>query len=145
MAASTIRACPNCGQQNRIPARRLADPATCGRCKHALPPAAEPVDADAALFDDAIAAARVPVLVDFWATWCGPCKMVAPEVAKVARATAGQAVVLKVDIDRNPDLAARFGISSVPTFAVFKDGRPVKVQPGAVRSDALLRMVQQAG
>ena len=82
-----------------------------------------------------------PVLVDFWAAWCGPCRMAAPEVSKAARAAAGNAVVLKVNTDENPDLARRFGIQSIPTFMVFQAGTPVRRQAGAVQSDALLRMV----
>jgi thioredoxin 2 len=141
---STVRTCASCGQKNRVPARRLADTGTCGRCKAALPPPAEPIEADRALFDDVVAGSTVPVLVDFWAPWCGPCRMTGPEVDKTARATAGKAVVLKVNTDEQPELAARFGIQSIPTFMVFQQGAPVKRQAGAVRSDALLRMLAPA-
>jgi thioredoxin 2 len=141
MNTTTVRACPSCGQKNRVPARHVADTGTCGRCHAALPPSDEPIDANSQLFDDVVGQSDVPVLVDFWAPWCGPCRAAAPEVTKAARAVAGNAVVLKVNTDENPDLAARFGIQSIPTFLVFQAGRPVRRQAGAVASDALLRMV----
>jgi thioredoxin 2 len=93
-----IRSCARCGAKNRIPAARLADTGRCGKCKEALPPLAEPVDiTDAATFDDIVRGATVPVVVDFWADWCGPCKMVAPQVKKAAADLTARAVVLKVD------------------------------------------------
>ena len=141
MSATTVRQCPGCGAKNRVPARHVADTGTCGRCHAALPPSDEPIEANSEMFDDVVAQTKVPVLVDFWAPWCGPCRMAAPEVSKAARAVAGNAVVLKVNTDENPDLAQRFGIQSIPTFLVFQAGTPVRRQAGAVASDALLRMV----
>src|SRR5215813_10374923 len=127
-----IRNCRVCGKKNRVPPEHLADIGRCGACKAELPPISEPIDADAEIFDSVIHAAQVPVLVDFWAEWCGPCKMAAPEVKKVAGETAGRAVVLKVDTEREPGLASRYGIRGIPTFIVFKGGKIAFQQPGLV-------------
>ena len=125
-----IRTCPHCGTGNRVPPRHLADTGRCGSCKQALPPLAEPVEADTALFAEITRDARVPVLVDFWAAWCGPCKMAAPEVARAAGNLAGKAIVLKVNTEENPVLAGQFNIRSIPNFAVFRGGQLHWQQPG---------------
>ena len=139
-----IRTCTACGAQNRIPPRHLADQGRCGACKESLPPLAEPLDVDSQTFDEVVSGAKVPVLVDFWAAWCGPCRRVAPEVKKVAEEMAGKALVLKVDTEKNPALAARYGIRSIPNFVVFRDGKQVAQQAGAVDSKTLRRRLEAA-
>jgi thioredoxin 2 len=127
-----LRPCPSCGTKNRIPAAHLASTGRCGSCKAELPPLAEPLEANEAVFDAIVKDSTVPVLVDFWAAWCGPCRIVAPEVQKTAASMAGRAVVLKVDTDRNPSLAERFNVLSIPNFVVMKEGRVVMQRPGMV-------------
>ncbi len=130
MAFSAISVCSGCGAKNRIPAPRLADTGRCGACKLPLSPVSVPLNVNQAEFDEIVSTSRVPVLVDFWAEWCGPCRMAAPEVHQLAGEVAGQALVLKVDTEAEPRLAARFQVQSIPYFIVFRNGQPALQRAG---------------
>src|SRR6202041_690940 len=106
--------------------------------------AGAPVDVSDASFQADVLASNTPVLVDFWATWCGPCKMVAPVLAEIAAETAGQLTVAKLDVDENPETARNFDVVSIPTLILFKDGEPVKRIVGAKGKAALLRELSDA-
>jgi thioredoxin 2 len=139
-----IRACNHCGKQNRIPAKFLASTGRCGVCKSPLPPIAEPLAVDDQLFDEIVQHASVPVLVDFWAGWCRPCVAAAPEVARTAADMAGDAIVLKVDTEKYPQIAGRFQVSSIPNFVVLSAGRTVMQQAGLVDHHEMERWLKSA-
>jgi thioredoxin 2 len=135
--SDTIVACPGCGRRNRVPAATAGAP-RCAQCHAPLPWL---VDADDATFA-AAADSTLPVLVDLWAPWCGPCRVVGPAVEHVTRQFAGRVKTVKVDVDRAPGVAARFGVQGVPTLLVLHRGREVARQVGAVPEAALTRWVE---
>lgn len=127
-----IVTCPSCGQKNRLAYARLADTVRCARCKGELTAPATPMEIrTSADFDRLIAHASIPVVVDYWAPWCGPCRMVAPELEKVAGRNAGTWLVVKVNTDALADLGERYGIRSIPTLAIFSGGRETTRTAGA--------------
>jgi len=137
--------CPSCGQKNRLVYQRLGDPVKCGRCKHELPRFANPVEVHStADFDRLIAHVSIPIVVDYWAPWCGPCRMVAPELQKVATRHAGKALVVKVNTDELQDLGERFGIRSIPTLAVFVGGKEVTRSAGVRPAEMIEAMIEHA-
>jgi thioredoxin 2 len=127
-----IRPCPTCGANNRVPAKHLSDTGRCGSCKAALPPVSQPIDVDALAFAEITGEAKVPVLVDFWAPWCGPCRISAPEVHELAREMAGRGLVLKVNTEESPGLAARFRVQSIPYFVLLRGGIILAERTGVV-------------
>ena len=137
--------CPTCGQRNRLAFARLGDAVRCGTCKTTLSSPSMPLDVGSSQdFDRLVANASLPIVVDFWAPWCAPCRMVAPEFVTVATRGAGRWLVVKINTDVLTDLGERFGIRSIPTMAVFADGREVARTAGARPAQDIQAFVEQA-
>jgi thioredoxin 2 len=137
--------CPNCGRANRLAFETLNRTTRCGNCKNALAPPSAPIEIDdAASFDAASAHSTIPIVIDFWAPWCGPCRMVAPELERLARATAGRYLIVKINTDAQTELAARFRIRSIPTMAVVFGGREIARTTGARPAHEIQTFVEQA-
>jgi thioredoxin 2 len=132
-----IVSCPNCAKKNRVPITAAGIP-RCASCHTNLPWL---VDAGESDFAEAVTS-RVPVLVDLWAPWCGPCRMVAPGVERAATELAGKLKVVKVNVDEAPGVSARFGVQGIPTLLILRDGAPVARQVGALPPDQLLVWVR---
>jgi thioredoxin 2 len=140
-----LLACPNCGKRNRLKYEGLGQTFRCGQCRSELPSPRDPIDVRSDLvFDALISRSALPVLVDFWAPWCGPCKMVAPEFVKLARETTGKFVIAKVNTEELPSLSQRFRITAIPTMVVFTNGLEKARQAGAMPAPAIRKFVEQA-
>ncbi|MEI9942561.1 MAG: thioredoxin TrxC [Pseudomonadota bacterium] len=136
-------ACASCSARNRVPAKRLLDRAKCAQCKAALLPLSRPVALSSAQdFDELVRDSPLPVLVDFWAAWCGPCRMVAPEMEKLARERAERVLVAKVDTEALPTVAQRFNIRSIPTMILFRGGAEARRLSGAMPAAEISRQLE---
>ena len=140
MPRTSIVTCPNCGKKNRVPAAADSIP-KCGNCHQPLPWIVDAGDDD---FAEVAEKSPVPVLVDLWATWCGPCRMVSPALERLATDRAGQLKLVKVDVDKAPRLSQRFEVRAVPTLMVLRDGEVLARQPGAAPEPALRSWLDQA-
>jgi thioredoxin 2 len=136
MAESLILGCPSCSTLNRVQAARLTQAPRCGNCKQTLF-SGEPVELTSSNFSALVERSELPVVVDFWAAWCGPCKMMAPIFAEAARELEPRMRFAKLDTEAEPTLAGRFNIRSIPTLIVFRQGREVARQPGLLQGAQL--------
>ncbi|MCO6511218.1 MAG: thioredoxin [Aridibacter famidurans] len=144
MSGSTnVVKCGSCGAKNRIDPSRISA-AVCGRCKKSLKAAADgPLIVTDSNFGSTVDAAELPVLLDLWAEWCGPCRLIAPVIEKLSEELAGKALVGKLDVDRNPLTASRFGVQSIPTLLILKEGKEVDRLIGLQSREAILNRLSR--
>ncbi|SOC53674.1 thioredoxin [Blastococcus aggregatus] len=140
MTSTAVVACPSCGRRNRVPAAAAGTP-RCGQCHKPLPWIADAGDQD---FAEVAEQAPLPVLLDLWAPWCGPCRMVSPALEELARTFAGRIKLVKVNIDSAPQTAQRFSVQAVPTLMVLDHGQVVTRQAGAAPAPALNEWLERA-
>ena len=138
--------CPSCGANNRVPTEKLREglQPVCGRCKAPLADSAHPVIVTDANFAEEVERSPLPVLLDMWAPWCGPCRMVAPVIEEIAGEMAGRVRVAKLNVDENPQTAARFGVQSIPTLLVLKGGRELDRIIGVQPKAAIVQRLERA-
>ena len=132
-------ACPHCSATNRVPAARIDDTPVCGKCAQPLLQG-QTLDLDDSNFDAVVVATKLPVLVDFWAAWCGPCRMMAPAFKQAAAQLQGRALLVKVNSDESPGLSQRYAIRSIPTLLRMQAGRETARQSGALPTSAIMAM-----
>ena len=146
MADTQLIQCPSCGATNRVPLEKIAQglQPNCGRCKRPLPLDTKPVTITDASFAASVERSPLPVLLDMWAPWCGPCRMVAPLIEELAVEMAGRVRVGKLNVDENPATAARFGVQSIPTLLVIKEGREIDRIVGAQPKAAIMQRLERA-
>ncbi len=142
MSGSHHIVCPRCAAVNRVPSGRPAEAARCGACKRPLF-AAAPVDADRAMFERQVARSSIPVLVDVWAPWCGPCRMMAPAFAQAASVLEPDMRLVKLNSESEPDVAGHLGIAGIPTLLLFADGREVARVSGAMNAAGIVSWARE--
>ncbi|MEY2588970.1 MAG: thioredoxin 2 [Acidimicrobiaceae bacterium] len=140
MTDPTVVVCPSCGRKNRMPAA-ASGVARCGNCHSPLPWI---VDADASTYADVVERAALPVLVDLWAPWCGPCRMVSPALEQLARSHAGKVKLVKVNVDESPQISQRYGVQGIPTLLIVNRGEVVARQTGAAPEPTLRAWLDEA-